>query len=135
MATDPLRTALAQLQLPARRTRMRPGSAPGRHSRPPWPPCRTPMQRRTRHGDRAQQPETPGPIGRQGAPVAGHRSSRPSLDRRYEELQTVTELAHNLEVSFPLSGAVADVYRQAVRRYGSADGELLGIALLEQQAG
>jgi hypothetical protein len=57
-----------------------------------------------------------------------------SLDRRYEELQTVTELAHNLEVSFPLSEAVADVYRQAVRRYGSADGELLTIALLEQQA-
>ncbi len=56
------------------------------------------------------------------------------LDRCYEELQTVTELAHGLGVPFQLSETVADVYRQAVRRYGSADGELLSIALLEEQA-
>jgi 3-hydroxyisobutyrate dehydrogenase len=58
-----------------------------------------------------------------------------SLDRCYEELQTVTELAHGLGVPFQLSETVADVYRRAVRRYGSADGELLSIALLEEQAG
>jgi 3-hydroxyisobutyrate dehydrogenase len=57
------------------------------------------------------------------------------LDRCYEELQTVTELAHHLGVPFQLSETVADVYRQAVQRYGSADGELLSIALLEEQAG
>lgn len=56
------------------------------------------------------------------------------LDRCYEELQTVTELAHRLGVPFQLSETVTDVYRRAVQRYGSADGELLSIALLEEQA-
>ena len=36
---------------------------------------------------------------------------------------------------FQVSESVADLYRQALRRYGPADGELLGIALLEEQAG
>jgi len=57
------------------------------------------------------------------------------LDRCYEELQTVTELAHALGVPFQLSETVADLYRRAVQRYGPADGELLGVALLEEQAG
>lgn len=57
------------------------------------------------------------------------------LDRCYEELQTVTELARALGVPFQLSETVADLYRRAVRRYGPADGELLSIALLEEQAG
>jgi 3-hydroxyisobutyrate dehydrogenase len=43
------------------------------------------------------------------------------LDRCYEELQTVTELAHALGVPIQLSETVADVYRRAVQRYGSAD--------------
>jgi 3-hydroxyisobutyrate dehydrogenase len=57
------------------------------------------------------------------------------LDRCSEELQTVTELAHGLGVPFRLSETVADAYRRAVWRYGPADGELLSIALLEEQAG
>jgi 3-hydroxyisobutyrate dehydrogenase len=57
------------------------------------------------------------------------------LDRCYEELQTVTELAHRLGVPCQLSETVTDVYRQAVQRYGPADGELLSVALLEEQAG
>jgi hypothetical protein len=57
------------------------------------------------------------------------------LDRCSEELQTVTELAYGLGVPFRLSETVADVYRRAVWRYGPADGELLSIALLEEQAG
>jgi 3-hydroxyisobutyrate dehydrogenase len=57
------------------------------------------------------------------------------VDRCYEELQTVTGLAHGLGVPVQLSETVADVYRRAVQRYGSADGELLGIALLEEEAG
>jgi len=57
------------------------------------------------------------------------------VDRCYEELQTVTELAHRLGVPFQLSETVADVYRRAVQRYGPADGELLSVALLEEQAG
>jgi 3-hydroxyisobutyrate dehydrogenase len=57
------------------------------------------------------------------------------VDRCYEELQTVTELAHRFGVPFQLSEAVTDVYRRAVQRHGPADGELLSIALLEEQAG
>jgi 3-hydroxyisobutyrate dehydrogenase len=57
------------------------------------------------------------------------------LDRCYEELQTVTELAREHHVPFTVSEAVADLYRQALRRYGAVDGELLAAALLEEQAG
>jgi 3-hydroxyisobutyrate dehydrogenase len=57
------------------------------------------------------------------------------LGRCYEELQTVTELARDRRVPFPVSDTVADLYRQALRRYGPVDGELLGAALLEEQAG
>lgn len=35
---------------------------------------------------------------------------------------------------FQVSESVAGLYRQALRRYGPTDGELLGIALLEEQA-
>jgi hypothetical protein len=34
-----------------------------------------------------------------------------------------------------IDGSVAGLYRQALHRYGPADGELLAIALLEEQAG
>jgi 3-hydroxyisobutyrate dehydrogenase len=57
------------------------------------------------------------------------------LDRCCEELQMVTELARGHHLPFQVSESVADLYRQALRRYGPADGELLGIALLEEQAG
>jgi 3-hydroxyisobutyrate dehydrogenase len=57
-----------------------------------------------------------------------------ALDRCCEELQTVTELARDHRLPFQVSDSVAELYRQALRRYGSADGELLGIAMLEEQA-
>ncbi len=57
------------------------------------------------------------------------------LDRCCEELQIVTELARGHRLPFQVSESVADLYRQALRRYGPADGELLGVALLEEQAG
>lgn len=56
------------------------------------------------------------------------------LDRCCEELQIVTDLARDHHVPFQVSEAVADIYRRALRRYGRADGELLGVALLEEQA-
>jgi 3-hydroxyisobutyrate dehydrogenase len=56
------------------------------------------------------------------------------LDRCCEELQTVTELARDHYLPFQVSESVADLYRHALHRYGPADGELLGIALLEEQA-
>jgi 3-hydroxyisobutyrate dehydrogenase len=57
------------------------------------------------------------------------------LDRCYEELQIVTELARDHHLPFQVSEAVADVYQRALRRYGPVDGELLGVALLEEEAG
>jgi 3-hydroxyisobutyrate dehydrogenase len=57
-----------------------------------------------------------------------------ALDRCCEELQTVTELARDHHLPFQVSESVTELYRQALRRYGPADGELLGIALLEEQA-
>ena len=57
-----------------------------------------------------------------------------ALDRCCEELQTVTELARDHHLPFQVSESVAELYRQALRRYGPTDGELLGIALLEEQA-
>ncbi len=57
------------------------------------------------------------------------------LDRCREELEAMQALADELEVPFELSAAVARAYGRALRRYGPADGELLAIALLEEQAG
>jgi 3-hydroxyisobutyrate dehydrogenase len=57
------------------------------------------------------------------------------LDRCCEELRIATELARDHHLPFPVSESVAGLYRQALRRYGPADGELLAVALLEEQAG
>ena len=48
-----------------------------------------------------------------------------ALDRCCEELQTVTELARDHHLPFQVSESVAELYRQALRRYGPTDGELL----------
>ena len=58
-----------------------------------------------------------------------------SLDRCCEELQIVTELARDHDLPFQVSESVAGLYWQALRQYGPADGELLAVALLEEQAG
>jgi 3-hydroxyisobutyrate dehydrogenase len=57
------------------------------------------------------------------------------LDRCCEELQIVTGLARDHDLPFHASQAVADAYQRALRRYGPADGELLAVTLLEEQAG
>lgn len=57
------------------------------------------------------------------------------LDRCCEELQIATELARGHHLPFQVSEAVTDLYLQALHRYGPVDGELLGVALLEEQAG
>jgi 3-hydroxyisobutyrate dehydrogenase len=57
------------------------------------------------------------------------------LDRCCEELQIVTGLARDHHLPFPVSESVAGLYRQALRRFGPIDGELLAVALLEEQAG
>jgi 3-hydroxyisobutyrate dehydrogenase len=57
------------------------------------------------------------------------------LDRCCEELEAVRALAGELAVPFELSAAVARAYARALERYGPVDGELLAVALLEEQAG
>jgi 3-hydroxyisobutyrate dehydrogenase len=57
------------------------------------------------------------------------------LDRCYEELRIVTDLARGHHLPFQVSEAVAGAYQRALRRYGPADGELLAVRLLEEQAG
>jgi 3-hydroxyisobutyrate dehydrogenase len=57
------------------------------------------------------------------------------LDRCNEELQSVVALADELGVPFELSTSVARTYARALERYGPVDGELLAVALLEEQAG
>jgi 3-hydroxyisobutyrate dehydrogenase len=57
------------------------------------------------------------------------------LDGICRELATVTEMAQSLQVPFDLSRQVERTYQRALSRYGPADGELLAVALLEEQAG
>ena len=57
------------------------------------------------------------------------------LDRICEELEAVTALAGEYEVPWELSDLVRRTYRRALARYGPVDGELLAVALLEEEAG
>jgi 3-hydroxyisobutyrate dehydrogenase len=57
------------------------------------------------------------------------------LDRICEELEAVTMLARDHRVPFELSDCVYRTYRRALARYGPVDGELLAMALREDQAG
>jgi 3-hydroxyisobutyrate dehydrogenase len=57
------------------------------------------------------------------------------LDRICEELESVTALAGEHQVPWELSGLVRRTYRRALARYGPVDGELLAVALLEEEAG
>ena len=66
---------------------------------------------------------------------AGDYMATFGLDRCCQELQIVAGLARDHCLPFPISEAVASHYQHALRRYGPVDGELLGIALLEDQAG
>jgi len=57
------------------------------------------------------------------------------LDGCVHELETITRLADDLDVPHTLSNRVKTVYQQALERFGPVDGELLPVALLEEQAG
>ena len=57
------------------------------------------------------------------------------LDRICEELEAVTALAGKYQVPWELSDVVRRTYRRAMARFGPADGELLAVALLEDEAG
>jgi 3-hydroxyisobutyrate dehydrogenase len=70
-----------------------------------------------------------------GALLDGDYLTSFGLDRCCEELATVTALGREHDVPFELSGLVELIYQRALARYGPADGELLAVALLEEQAG
>jgi 3-hydroxyisobutyrate dehydrogenase len=57
------------------------------------------------------------------------------LDRCCEELDAVVALARELEVPSEISSLVGREYGRALERYGPVDGELLVVALLEEQTG
>jgi 3-hydroxyisobutyrate dehydrogenase len=57
------------------------------------------------------------------------------LDGCVRELESITRLADELGVPHTLSNRVKRVYQQALERFGPIDGELLPVALLEEQAG
>jgi 3-hydroxyisobutyrate dehydrogenase len=57
------------------------------------------------------------------------------LDRCCEELAAVAGLARELQVPSELTQLVERTHRRALRRYGPVDGELLAVALLEEEAG
>jgi 3-hydroxyisobutyrate dehydrogenase len=70
-----------------------------------------------------------------GALLAGDYLASFGLDRCCEELAAVTALGREHDVPFELSELVERIYQRALARYGPADGELLAVALLEEQAG
>ena len=57
------------------------------------------------------------------------------LDGICQELAMVTELASDHQVPFELSRLIRRTYQRALARFGPVDGELLAVALLEEQAG
>jgi hypothetical protein len=57
------------------------------------------------------------------------------LDRCCDELEAVTAFADELGVPHQLASVVKSVHLRALERYGPVDGELLGVSLLEEQAG
>jgi 3-hydroxyisobutyrate dehydrogenase len=67
--------------------------------------------------------------------LAGDYLTSFGLDRVCEELSTTTALAREHQVPFELSRLVERTYRRALTRFGAVDGELLAVALLEEEAG
>jgi 3-hydroxyisobutyrate dehydrogenase len=57
------------------------------------------------------------------------------LDRCCEELENVVAQAREYGVPFELSSLVERVHRRALARFGPVDGELMAVALLEEEAG
>lgn len=57
------------------------------------------------------------------------------LGRVTEELDAISELASELGVPFELSTHIRDMHARALDRFGPRDGELLGVAMLEELSG
>lgn len=70
-----------------------------------------------------------------GALLDGDYLASFGLDRCREELAAIAQLARDLAVPCAMTELVEDIYQQALRRFGPVKGELLPVALLEEQAG
>ncbi len=70
-----------------------------------------------------------------GALLDGDYLTSFGLDRCCEELTEVADLARELGVPSQLTQVVERTYQRALRRFGPVDGELMAIALLEDEAG
>jgi 3-hydroxyisobutyrate dehydrogenase-like beta-hydroxyacid dehydrogenase len=57
------------------------------------------------------------------------------LDRCVEELGALEQTANHARTPHPVMSAVTELHRLALRRFGAVDGELMAVALLEEQAG
>jgi 3-hydroxyisobutyrate dehydrogenase len=64
------------------------------------------------------------------AMLAGDERDTFGLDRCCDQLDSVIELARELDVPVELSSAVGEAYRAALEHYGPVDGELLPLARL-----
>ena len=67
--------------------------------------------------------------------LAGDYMRSFGLDRCYEELANVSAQARSYGLPFELSDLVGRIYGRALARYGPVEGELLAVALLEEEAG
>jgi 3-hydroxyisobutyrate dehydrogenase len=67
--------------------------------------------------------------------MAGDNKAAFSLARSHDELTAVTQLAADLDVPLRLGNRVAELYGQALERYGDVLGELLGARLVADRAG
>jgi 3-hydroxyisobutyrate dehydrogenase len=70
-----------------------------------------------------------------GALIDGDYLTSFGPDRCCEELTPVAELARELRVPSQLTQVVEQTRQRALRRFGPVDGELLAVALLEEEAG
>jgi 3-hydroxyisobutyrate dehydrogenase len=70
-----------------------------------------------------------------GALLSGDYLSSFGLDRCCEELAAINAQARECGTPFDLAAVVEAIYQRALDRYGPADGELLAMALLEEDAG
>jgi 3-hydroxyisobutyrate dehydrogenase len=67
--------------------------------------------------------------------LAGDYLTSFGLDHIHDQLSAITDLATELGTPHPIAESVRALHQRALDRFGPADGELLAVALLEEQAG
>ncbi len=70
-----------------------------------------------------------------GALLDGDYLTSFGLDRCCEELTAIADLARELGVPSQLTQTVEHMYQRALQRFGPVDGELMAVAMLEEEAG